>query len=664
MKRRGRRPFGRPDSSCGRGAVVALAGFAACAVLALTAPGAVAAAPGSEDTAFGSQGAAFGPASIPNPPVFAEQDADGSIFVASQAKELDGESTVYPVRYARFSPTGESLPIGGASFIPPGSSALRDMRIVHGGQKDGYVVFPIETGDGGSYQYIRGDGNASGGSGPLIDAGNCATPSLAAARVEASGAVIAVFNGCPGTKVVRFDIDFDTFDAARTVTALGDELGDARDIELGPDGQVYVLGQDPEEDGSSAVVRLSGATLAVDGTYGTGGRTTLDGQPVDLAVDPTGRAYAWTDSTSTAGAMEPWDIYRLTADGDPDIDWGDEDAVIPGRVRLTSSELRDPSASQPAKMILTPDGKLLVEGRNTDNSVILARLTDSGVVDTSWGSGGFKELGFVVDSDFFEPTTQSDGKVLVPFAEPRSGTVRSFGTPPEGGRFGVGRLFGGSGAGASGGPGGGTTSGSGSQSSSNAPGTVCGRRAISLVRAFSRGRRVRLDGLVGSAFYGKKVAIYARSGGRSRKVKTVRATRIGTFKASVRRPRGRRFVTARYFAKAGSKKSALLKLPQSLKSTSIKKSGDEITIRGRVKRALVGDRRRVKIQRLVCGHYKTVGSSRPSASGHYSLTFEAPRLGGVAYYRARGVVLNKPGGRRHVVQYARAVRIRLSAQTG
>jgi hypothetical protein len=199
----------------------------------------------------------------------------------------------------------------------------------------------------------------------------------------------------------------------------------------------------------------------------------------------------------------------------------------------------------------------------------------------------------------------------------------------------------------------------------SASGSHCGRRAISLVRADTRGGRVVLKGLVGASLEGKKVTVRAnyRRGGKVVS-KTVRADGSGRFTARVKRPSRRDFRRARYRAKAGSARSVALRLYQSLATRSVKQKGGKVVVRGKIRRALVGRRNRVVIRRLVCGHYRTVGSARPSRSGRYVVTFKVPNLGGVALYRAESRVLRRAGSRVYVKQYARAVSITLTDQTG
>jgi hypothetical protein len=96
----------------------------------------------------------------------------------------------------------------------------------------------------------------------------------------------------------------------------------------------------------------------------------------------------------------------------------------------------------------------------------------------------------------------------------------------------------------------------------------------------------------------------------------------------------------------------------------VRKVGTTIELRGAVERALLGKRNVVVVKRLVCGRYQTVGSAKPNVRGAYVVRFPAPALGAAALYRAESEVLAKPHSQRYVKQFARAIGITLTGQTG
>jgi hypothetical protein len=193
---------------------------------------------------------------------------------------------------------------------------------------------------------------------------------------------------------------------------------------------------------------------------------------------------------------------------------------------------------------------------------------------------------------------------------------------------------------------------------------LCGRSAIKLVRADARRSKVVLSGLVASRYAGKAVTIHVSGAGKARKLATVKAKRDGQFKARVRRPPQRLFNRVRYQASVQGKRSVKLKLPQSLESKSIRRRGQTITLRGQVNRSVLGKRRPVVIRRLGCGRVQKVGQAWPNRRGVYVVRIPAPPAADAAVYRAEAMVLARPGSRRYVRQYARAISIRVGTKSG
>jgi predicted outer membrane repeat protein len=190
---------------------------------------------------------------------------------------------------------------------------------------------------------------------------------------------------------------------------------------------------------------------------------------------------------------------------------------------------------------------------------------------------------------------------------------------------------------------------------------LCGSRVISLVRADAVGKKAVLTGVVAAKYAGKKVAIYANYGAKGglKKVATVKAGSSGSFKARLKLPSKKRFNKVRFQARIAGAKSARLKLPQSLASSSVKHKGAKLELRGTVKRTLLGKRNVVIVRRLTCGHYTKVGQAKPSKTGKYVVRFNAPAGSTAALYRAETRTLNKPRGKKYVKQYARAIGITL-----
>lgn len=191
---------------------------------------------------------------------------------------------------------------------------------------------------------------------------------------------------------------------------------------------------------------------------------------------------------------------------------------------------------------------------------------------------------------------------------------------------------------------------------------TCKRRNISLLQVSRSGRRVKVRGLVAPSLAGQKVTILGNYG--RKRLATVTPASNGRFSARVKAPSRRIAHRARYRARVGKSTSAVLKLYQQLHTTSVKVSGKQVTVRGKVQRSLLGRRNRVVIKRLFCGHYKTVGSARPNRKGVYSVRFSVENVGEAALYRAETRVLRTASRRQYVKRYARAVGVRLTDETG
>ena len=190
---------------------------------------------------------------------------------------------------------------------------------------------------------------------------------------------------------------------------------------------------------------------------------------------------------------------------------------------------------------------------------------------------------------------------------------------------------------------------------------LCGQRTISLVRADVRASKVVLSGIVAASLAGQKVQLsvrYLGGGAKPQKLGSVTPGSDGQFQARVKKPSRKLFNVARYRAQVGSARSVELKLPQSLASSSLKQvAGGMLELRGQVDRALLGKRNAVVIKRILCGRYTTVGQAKPNKKGAYVVRFPSPPSQGSALYRAETKVLARPGSKRYVKQFARAIGI-------
>jgi len=679
---------------------------------------------GTRYTEIMATGEAFGvfPADSARP--VTDQAPDGSSVTAVLVFLNEEGPDHYAIHLSRLGIDGKPTGFGTTLYRLPDNTEeyyeeLLDIRVLSSGN---IVVLARQQHPGaGNEDLVAVTFNAAGvqqttthftacGLGPQEPAGRVAAPEYAfndldAARVESGGAVTSLWD-CRAPEEENPDPETDLRAGGRLIADGGNDVYVVRttgttqnaaqllpkgqfgeDLELGPTGDPYALvGTLSESNGSRAsnqysnVFHLQQGTLALQPA--TGGSVDVDGLPVDLAVDNHSRPLVWTEPPVPPRLNEnDWRIFRLQPGLTAlDTGWGTGGQAVVSDPRLETATGYRRGFKQNF-LVVRPDDRVLATGgyepqtqnRSADDpwNGIIAGLTAGGKTDTGFATNGFKPFSFSAgDSSFVrigEPTLQSDGKVLIPHVtdsniRDRAARDRIASPPSDDLQVGVTRL----------GPPAGV-SGIGAAESNpplrpSATPTICGRRAISLVRADVRGRRIKLTGLVGAALYGKRVTIQtdpkgARSS-RFTRTTTVRASRTGNFTAFVKRPKRSDFVSVRYRAVSGSARSPKLKLPQSLTSRSVKSAKGTITVKGRVKNSVLGKRNRVKIRRLVCGRYRTVGTAKPDENGNYTVTFSSTQLRGVAFYRAESRVLRKRGSKVYVIQYARAIAIRTTSQTG
>ena len=150
-----------------------------------------------------------------------------------------------------------------------------------------------------------------------------------------------------------------------------------RAVALLPDGKILIGGQyNLNADDDWALMRLTPAG-ALDNSFGTGGVQKIrvsdkNDDLLDLLVQPDGKILCAGLSDNTAIIM------RLNANGTPDNSFGSS-----GKVTLTAS-----SSIAAYALILLNDGTILVGGER-DNQMFAVRLSASGVLDNSFGTGGF-----------------------------------------------------------------------------------------------------------------------------------------------------------------------------------------------------------------------------------------------------------------------------------
>lgn len=162
----------------------------------------------------------------------------------------------------------------------------------------------------------------------------------------------------------------------------------------------------------------------------------------------------------------------------------------------------------------------------------------------------------------------------------------------------------------------------------------CTTRRLALVDVLRRGRRVRLLGVADRALVGRRVAIRLTATGRVVARPVVGPT--GEFSASAPLPPAsiRDTGRARYQAVVGSERSMRLKLARRMVVTQLSSADGKVTIAGRVVRPLGRPVRPIVVSRRVsCRRQEVVARIRPSRSGAFRVTVDAPPRSLAAVYR-------------------------------
>jgi uncharacterized delta-60 repeat protein len=159
-------------------------------------------------------------------------------------------------------------------------------------------------------------------------------------------------------------------------------------LALEPGGDVLTAGLEPNAAGTSLVLTRLAADGSPDPTFGDGGSTTTaipaGASITALHVDPDGGVVA---AGSSAGQAL---VERFSADGSPDATFGNAGSASFG-----------PSSSSATAVGIDPDGVLAAAG-TASGGLLLARLGQTGALDTSFGSQGLAT----------DPRVQSTSAVL------------------------------------------------------------------------------------------------------------------------------------------------------------------------------------------------------------------------------------------------------------
>jgi uncharacterized delta-60 repeat protein len=137
---------------------------------------------------------------------------------------------------------------------------------------------------------------------------------------------------------------------------------------------------------------VPGSPLGLDPTFGSSGiastslETFVQFPVAAIAVQPDGKVLAASEYGGNA-----WQVERLNADGSVDTSFGTNGVAI------TTFPTNNGTSPRPSKILVQSDGKVLVGGEFTGGTgtPALARYNADGTLDTTFGTGGIANVGFV-----------------------------------------------------------------------------------------------------------------------------------------------------------------------------------------------------------------------------------------------------------------------------
>jgi uncharacterized delta-60 repeat protein len=144
--------------------------------------------------------------------------------------------------------------------------------------------------------------------------------------------------------------------------------------------KIIAVGSSPSHSGDFAVLRYNVTNGALDATFGASGKTVIDFGHADsgraVAIQSDGKIVV--AGSASNGVDNDFALARFTADGALDS------AFSAGGQVVTDFATGDETASA---VLIQSDGKILVSG-STNGGIGLVRFTDSGALDTDFGTGG------------------------------------------------------------------------------------------------------------------------------------------------------------------------------------------------------------------------------------------------------------------------------------
>jgi uncharacterized delta-60 repeat protein len=179
-----------------------------------------------------------------------------------------------------------------------------------------------------------------------------------------------------------------------------------------PDGKAVLVGQtaaDASSPGNCAVARLN-PDGSPDSSFGAAGRAEVsfggDDACFSAALQSDGKLVV--AGKTTASGVDQWAVARLNSDGSLDPTFG-----TGGKSVLTFGATGGDAVS----VLVQPDGRIVVIGSSsttaTQSDFTAVRLTSSGAIDTSFGTGGTAHVDFGGDDHVEAAALQPDGRIIL-----------------------------------------------------------------------------------------------------------------------------------------------------------------------------------------------------------------------------------------------------------
>ena len=193
-------------------------------------------------------------------------------------------------------------------------------------------------------------------------------------------------------------------------------LGDdnfANSIALQADGKILLCGSTSNGvDQDFAVARFNndGST---DVNYAAAGMALVsmtpasEDIPTHIKIQPDGKAIIVGLSAITTTYIPKIALLRLDTNGFPDNSFGNTGKIV---------NAFSANGDQLTSVVLQPDGKMVVVGQsvNTNADILVARYTLAGLLDNTYGNGGYKFYNFGnLAEQAYTVALQADGKIIV-----------------------------------------------------------------------------------------------------------------------------------------------------------------------------------------------------------------------------------------------------------